>query len=279
VLVGGPPIDIPARTKDGKALDVALTLADVSDSPSPRYVLAVIRDMTDVRRAERELQRALEAMREFVATASHDLRTPLMSVLGFARSLLQSEHQLSEEQRREFLEAILRGATHASRLVDDLLMLSQIQAGVLPSHPQETAVASAVMEAVLRCGVDATFQIDIDLAVLVDPHQLERILVNYLTNAARHGEPPISVTAERDGPMVAIGVRDSGRGVPDEFVPRLFTTFARDGTVTTAGTGLGLSIVRGLAQANGGDAYYESSASGTCFGVRLPVASPVTSAD
>jgi len=276
VLVGGPPIDVPATTKRGGALDVALSLSDVTDSGSRRYVLAVIRDMTQVRQAERESQQSMDAMRDFVATASHDLRTPLTSVLGFATSLLESGDCLAVEERQSFLEAIVRGASTASRLVGDLLTLSQLTAGVPPTHPTDTGVAAVAKEAVLHSGVDATIEIDEHLTVRVDAHHLERVLVNYLTNAARHGQPPVSVTAERQGVTVAIGVRDHGPGVPREFVSRLFTSFARAETASAGGTGLGLSIVHGLAVANGGEAYHEATSGGTCFGIRLPSGAPAT---
>ena len=113
--------------------------------------------------------------------------------------------------------------------------------------------------------------IDDGLRAAVDPDHLLRILVNYLVNAGLHGAPPIRVTAVEHGEQVEVCVHDSGPGVPDDFVDRLFTSFARANTSDRRGTGLGLSIVQGLADANGGVAFYDDSA-GTCFGVRLPSA-------
>jgi len=225
-------------------------------------------------KAERELQQANDAMREFVATASHDLRTPLTSVMGFAQTLRQYGDRLSDEERRAHLEAIERGATHASRLVDDLLTLSQIQADVLPTRVEDTAIAASVRQAAHQAGVEVIAEIDEVLTVRVDSHHLERMLVNYLTNAQRYGRPPISVSADLDGSMVAIGVHDCGSGLPPEFVPRVFTSFARADPTLSGGTGLGLSIVRGLALANGGEAYHQRSDSGTCFGILLPLGTP-----
>lgn len=275
VLVGGPPVEIPAVTKAGAVVDVALTLTDVSGADGDgdrRHILALIRDMTAIRASERDIQQAMDAMSEFVATASHDLRTPLTSVMGFAAAMLEVGDGLPVEKQRQFLEAIARGATQASRLVDDLLTLSQIQAGALPTHAQDVCVAAAVREALARTGVSASGPTDEHVTVRADPHHLERILVNYLTNATHYGADPIVVTADIEGAVVDIAVCDGGTGVPPEFVARLFTRFARADASRPDGTGLGLSIVRGLARANGGDTYYEPSADGCRFGVRLPSA-------
>jgi signal transduction histidine kinase len=93
------------------------------------------------------------------------------------------------------------------------------------------------------------------------------------TNALTYGEPPVDVNAESSGPFVEVGVEDRGPGVPADLAPRLFAKFARgeDRAARREGTGLGLSIVRGLAQANGGDAWYRPAVPrGSCFLVKLP---------
>lgn len=270
VLVGGAPVDVPAVRRDGARLDVSLSLTDVSEDGERRYVLAVIRDMTAVRRAQRDLQLALSAMEEFVATASHDLRTPITTVLGFARTMLDSDDAISPAERRTFLEAILRGATHAARLVDDLLTLSQIQAKAVPIHVEDVAIRDAVTEAMERSRVEAVVDVDDRLRVRVDAHHLQRMLGNYLANARNHGGDPITVDAIDEGDHITIRVIDHGGGVPEAFVPRLFNRFARANTSASIGTGLGLSIVRGLAEAHGGSASYEPTADGSCFHVTLP---------
>src|SRR5262249_20650906 len=108
-----------------------------------------------------------------------------------------------------------------------------------------------------------------------DPDHIQRIVGNYISNAIKYGQEPIVTEAASNPPFVDVRVRDCGHGVPDEFVDRLFSKFSRAEQVKAAkpGTGLGLSIVRTLAQANGGDVWYEPNApAGSCFGVRLPAA-------
>ena len=274
-LVGRGAVDLPGRTKSGEVRDIALSLTDVSTTgdSSVRHVLAVVRDVTAEREVERRLQRTNDAMRDFVATASHDLRAPLTSVLGFARTIRDHGDLLGDEDRAASVDAIVRGAEHATRLVDDLLTLSQLQAGVLVTMATTVEVAAAAAEAVRQSGVAAsTSGVASGLAVFVDGLHLERILVNFLVNAGRYGRPPVRVTAdgEADGSAVVVRVWDAGDGVPDGFVPRLFTPFARADPSRRDGTGLGLSIVRGLAEANGGEVSYERIEGSSAFGVRLP---------
>jgi len=255
---------------------VALTLTDVSeisDARSRRHVLAIIRDVTDVRRAERELKEANRVREEFMATASHDLRSPLTAVLGFSRLLVESGADVSEEKRLEFAHAIDRGATRAVRLIEDLLTISQIQSGIIAARQEELWVAQAASEAVLQAKSAATVHVDEGLAVSADPDHLERILVNYLVNAGRYGAPPVTVSAVAGPRGVRIRVCDAGSGVPEELQARLFTSFVGANPSVRESTGLGLSIVKGLALANGGDVFYEKADTGCCFGITLPLLS------
>jgi PAS domain S-box-containing protein len=271
VLVGRDPVDVAAVTKAGEHRDVSLTLTDVSQDEDRRYVLAMLRDVTPERTAEREAAAATAAMRTFVATASHDLRSPLAAVLGFAKLLADSGDQLGPDRRQTCIEAIERGARQASRLVDDLLTLSYINADAVSTRPERVAVADVARQAVADTGVDASIDIGGAVEAHVDPEHLRRILVNYLVNADRYGAPPVVITAASSDDGVEVRVGDGGTGVPETFIDRLFTTFARADESDRRGTGLGLSIVQGLATANGGRAFYDDS-DGSSFGVTLRIA-------
>lgn len=215
-----------------------------------------------------------ESMQLFVATASHDLRTPLASALGFAELLEQPGPELSDQQRAEFVAAILRATRQASRLVDDLLTLSKIQAHRVEVRPEWVALRPAIDTAVEKSAPDATVTCDEGIAVWVDPHHLHRMLVNYLSNAVRYGAPPIEVSVAPAEERIEIRVSDAGDGVPPDFLDRLFTSFARASHVKPEGTGLGLSIVKGLAEANQGEVFYQPRPTGgSCFGLRLERAS------
>jgi PAS domain S-box-containing protein len=269
VLVGNDPVDVTAVTRAGDVRDMSLSITDVSQDDDRRFVLAVLRDVTPERTAQREAAAATTAMREFVATASHDLRSPLAAVLGFATLLADNGDQLGPERRQTCIDAIERGARQASRLVDDLLTLSHINAGALVTRPELVLVGDVARQAVAETGIEACVDVDEQVVVHVDPDHLRRILVNYLVNADRYGSTPVVVRAERSNGGVEVRVDDAGEGVPEAFVARLFTTFARADESDRRGSGLGLSIVQGLAVANGGHAFYDGDR-GSSFGVVLP---------
>jgi signal transduction histidine kinase len=233
------------------------------------------RAATDLRQANEELRAADEMKSHFVAVASHELRTPLTSIMGFATTLDQFWDRLSEEQRRGQVEIIEEQARRLARLVDDLLTLSRIEAGVLETRRNRVELREAVAQAVGSFpGREGVVEVAVapDLCVHADPDHVQQILVNYLSNAMRYGAPPIELEAREDGRWVDVTVRDAGNGVPEAFRPRLFEAFSQaSSTHGVGGTGLGLSIVRGLAEAQGGRAWFEpNEPQGSRFVVRLP---------
>jgi signal transduction histidine kinase len=226
--------------------------------------------------ATTELQEANQAIRDFVAVASHDLRGPLTAIIGAATLMRRRWDDLSETQRGEFLGMIERQSGLLERMVDDLLTLSRIEAGAIEPRARAVELRAAIDAAIAGFTETSSIEVTVpaDACVVVDPDHLQRILTNYVGNALKYGAPPIGVEVTRgsDG-WVEVRVSDNGAGVPDEFVPRLFGKFARadnEATRRQRGTGLGLSIVRGLAQVNGGDTWYEPhEPHGSCFAVRL----------
>ena len=282
--------------KDGRRLEVSVTLSPVRD-PQGRVVAAsvIARDITRAKELESALQRyarEVEAanqklaetnktLQEFVAIASHDVRGPLSTILGFVTALPRTWDATSDEQKREFIAAIERAARRIARLVDDLLTVSKIDAGRISVYKQSVDLRHAVDEAVHR-SADLENGVGIRIpptSVEADPDHVERILTNYVTNALKYGEEPVEVEAREDDGWVEIRVRDSGPGVPKDFVPRMWDKFSRpdDAEQRKDGTGLGLSIVAGLARANGGTAWYEPNhPRGSCFCLRLPRANART---
>ena len=232
----------------------------------------------EVERTNRDLEAANQSLRDFVAVASHDLRGPASAVLGFASTLSKKWDVLSEAEKLEFLEIIERRGRFLSRMLDSLLTISRIEAGALDVH-RETLEADAVIARALEDLSEeraAAVQVVCSPGLLVeaDSDHVQRILVNYITNAFKYGKPPVIVEARGTGRYVEFVVRDHGEGIPEAFADRLFHKFSRAETEVTRqekGAGLGLSIVEGLARANDGEAWYEANRpTGSCFGVRLP---------
>jgi len=253
---------------------------------TPAGMVAGLRDVNDLVKARQEAQRlsdalqaSNESLRDFVAVASHDLRTPLVTIGGFTKILTDNWATLSDEARLKQLGAIKRGVDRLSTLTNDLLTSAKVEGEADQPRPEHIRLTTA-LASYLETNREKLGAVDVrcppELVAVVDPAHLTRVLDNYLTNAVKYGEPPIAVEAERVGDFVELRVRDHGPGVPPELVSRLFTKFDHGVTPTTRatqGTGLGLSIVKALAEANHGDARYQhNEPNGGCFVVRLPAA-------
>jgi signal transduction histidine kinase len=232
----------------------------------------------ELRGAAADLMVANTAMREFVAIASHELRTPTTVVKGFASTMQSHWDSIEESDRRTYLDAIVRSADHLAHLVDDLLTVSKIDAGVVETHAEAVPVECNIHRALEDLGYTTDFVVCVppNLAICADPEHLRRILRNYIENAVHYGAPPFVVEVTCVDEHAELRVRDQGEGLPAEFLPRAFEKFAQALHVPGAerkGTGLGLSIVRGLARAGGGDAWYEpNQPNGSCFAASFPLA-------
>lgn len=211
---------------------------------------------------------------DFVAMTAHELRNPIAAVLGSAETLEQYWDSLDEPTKRKLVSAIARQGVQLKRLVSDLLALSRLEAGSLPVNPADRVLAPILETAVANLARDIpNIEIDCpsDLVVHADPDRVEQMVSNYLTNAGKYGVPPVLVSARAADGSVEIRVRDHGDGVPQGSIPRLFERYSEAANSRRGGIGLGLYIVRGLAEAQGGEAWYEESpGGGACFVVRLP---------
>jgi signal transduction histidine kinase len=239
-----------------------------------QYIVARLRTQTrELESANRELAAASEIQSRFVSMVAHELRTPLTSISGFATTLLS--YDVTEPDRTRFISIIDEQALRLTRLTDDLLTVSKITADAVSTHPQPVNVAATVehvLEKLHREGIEV--HCPRSLVALADIDHFEQILVNYISNAEKYGHAPITVSGKANNGWVELRVCDTGDGVPDAFVPQLFTEFSRaPSTADIPGTGLGLAIVRGLARAQGGDSFFmPNSPRGACFGVRIPAA-------
>jgi two-component system sensor histidine kinase KdpD len=208
---------------------------------------------------------------------SHDLRSPLTAIMAAAEAL--HSPSLTEAERNELVTAVTEEATRLSRLIDNLLDLSRLEADAAEPRPEWCSVEEVVRAAVDDLGLpEGTFKVSVDAdlpPVRADAAQLERAFANLLDNAHRHsGGFPVSVRARDVGGRVMIRVVDRGPGIPQAQRERIFEPFYRSGTEGTGhrGSGLGLAIVRGFVEANGGHVWVESlPGQATSFVVELPV--------
>ena len=231
------------------------------------------RSNAELATANRELAKLDRLKTEFLAVAAHELRTPLTSVSGFTKTVLAQWDSLDDERRRTLLQIADEQGDHLTRLVGDLLDLSRLEAGELRAVPEEVelrALLDSTREPLLG-GVEV--RCATDLCAYADPRHVAQIVRNYVQNARKYGRDPIVIEARRTNGALEVAVSDAGDGVPAELVPYVFEKFRRDSSAPGAGAGLGLAIVRGLARANGGDAWYRPNGTrGSVFAVRLPAA-------
>ena len=240
-------------------------------------VLLLLRDVTEARRAE-------QARRDFVANASHELRTPVAAIHGAAETLLLGA--LSDPQAaRGFVEMISRQADRLARLTRDLLDLSRIESGHWAMEPSAVEVDQAlrtasdlVTPAAQEKGLEVRREaLPPALAVRADPRALEHVLVNLLDNAVKYTPPggKVTLSAARRPDGVVLAVSDTGPGIERHHLSRVFERFYRADAGRSreqGGTGVGLAIVKALVQAQGGEVGVESGAGGSRFWVRLPEA-------
>jgi signal transduction histidine kinase len=215
-----------------------------------------------------------ELKANFVAIASHELRTPATSVYGVLTTLLERDEHLSEGLRRELLQVGVEQGERLRRLLEELLDLSRLDARGVNVEPRPLVLASVLREIVseaLPTGANVAFDVPDDLAVVADPIVLDRIVSNLLINAVRYGAGPITVSAEAGVTSFRVTVEDSGEGVSEDLRPRLFERFARTDSANV-GSGLGLAIARGYARAHGGDLVYDPGTRGARFELIIPQA-------
>ncbi|MDA0327626.1 MAG: ATP-binding protein [Gemmatimonadetes bacterium] len=231
-------------------------------------------DVTHLRRLE-------QVRRDFVANASHELKTPLTSIRGYAETLVETDPP--EPTRRKFMESIRNNTLRLQRLVDDLLDLSRLDSGGWVASPDALSVSDVVWESwdLISARVDAsrTFTLNGDADVVADRDGLLQVFSNLFENAVRHtdshGHVAVIVDSDDAGRVAHISVTDDGEGIPARSLPRIFERFYRADSSRArdfGGTGLGLAIVKHFIGAMGGEIEAESEwGKGTTIRFTLPL--------
>jgi signal transduction histidine kinase len=206
----------------------------------------------------------------FVAIASHELRTPATSVYGVLKTLAERGDQLTDELREELLLVGVSQGERLRRLLEELLDLSRLDARAISVEPRPVVLKAVLADVVGGLSATDAIELDIpdDMAAVVDPLVVERVLSNLVTNATRYGAPPIRIEARQRDRHLRLAVEDAGPGIPEELEGRIFDRFARGSGET--GHGLGLAIARAYAQAHGGDLVYDPRARGARFELLIP---------
>lgn len=237
----------------------------------------------DLQQQAHELQEALDTEARFFARMSHDLRTPLNSIIGFSSILSQGMAGELTEPQREQAAMILNSGRHLLALVNDILDISQIQSGHLELHPEELPTCEFVdqLVAIVRPlaeqrGLELVLEYrEVPECVRSDKERLRQILLNLLGNAIKFtDEGRVSLTIHGENDRVVFVVQDTGPGIPPEDQVSVFEEFSRTSRppLGAEGAGLGLPIVRHLCRALGGEVRLHSEPGvGSTFTVDLPV--------
>ena len=292
VATPGDDLDLEYRTRgrEGETLwlrDIVHIAVDARGKP---VVRGLIVDVTEGKRAEQALRRseqkyseafhrereatrrlrALDEMKNtFLEAVSHDLRTPLTSILGSAVTLEQSGMDIPREDAVDLLRRIASNARKLERLLGDLLDLDRLQRGIITPQRRRIDVGALVRGAVqefeqlggrkVECGSD-------ELIANIDPPKVERIVENLLSNASRHTSPDSRIWArvERREEGLLVVVEDEGPGVPDDLKDAIFEPFRQGPGPASAspGVGVGLSLVARFAELHGGRAWVEDRPGG-----------------
>jgi signal transduction histidine kinase len=280
----GPVVVVPLITGDGchsfLLADRRGAAFDLDDSD--QVLLAtlgtIISALLDKTISLDELAKVGNLKTDFIALASHELRTPTAALCGIAATLHQRGDGLSAQQRRSLSGALQEQGQRLQRLVDQLLDLSRLEATSVSIAPAPLAVRNRTEEIVrgVAAGRADEIELHIDPGLLMDgdADAFDRIVSNLITNALRYGRRPIAVSASTQDRHFRLAVEDRGPGVSPELEPQLFDRFTRGDNAAKSGTGLGLSIARSYARAHGGELVYErASPHGARFELVMPAAS------
>ena len=228
------------------------------------------------RPSERASTEPVSAM-EIVAAVSHELRSPLTSVKGFSRLLLDRWDRLSETDKLDLVAQINRDADRVTRLVTELLDISRIEIGRLSLRMEGIDLAALVRDIVARVelshpAIVCVVAIDELPRVTADRDRVEQILTNLIENGAKYATVDrMRVDAYADESSAFVAVSDEGPGIPLDELESVFTKFYRREVAQPSGTGLGLWISRNLAEAHGGELVASrNERGGTTFTLRLP---------
>ena len=298
----GEPLELPAVRKDGREIDVELSLSPIGPAETPdgggRFVLAILRDVTERKRAEaslrafaEKLQQSNRELQDFAYVASHDLQEPLRKVSSFSERLRTTYGDALGEQGLDYLRRMEGATVRMQGLIEDLLSLSRVTTRATPFERVDLGAVAAEVLSDLEARLEetgGTVEVGALPSIEADRAQMRQLLQNLIGNSLKfhkQGEPPrVKVYGEPGGrastnggrPRFRLVVEDNGIGFDGEHLSRIFVPFERlHGRGAYEGTGMGLAICRKVVERHGGEITAQSApGQGATFTVTLPVRLP-----
>jgi PAS domain S-box-containing protein len=280
-------LEVRRQRKGGVIIEVALAVSPIKDGAgNVTGFLHLAKDITEKMRYERRLRDLDKMKSDFVSNVSHELRTPLTAVKGSVDNMLDGITGTLNEKQIRYLTRIKSNTDRLSRLINDLLDLSRIEAGKIDIKPTVLSpenLARDVVEILRSMVVDKLIDLEVichehDVTAWADRDKVTQVLMNLVGNAVKfapsHGN--VTIAIERDGDSwVQVSVADTGPGIPRPELERIFDKFYQVSQVDkrkSRGTGLGLAISKALVQMHGGKIWVESElGKGSTFSFTLPV--------
>ena len=252
---------------------------DETEAKNLLHVFGAVGGLAFARALEQERVIRLSDLRsQFIARAAHELRAPF-AILHGTITTLNDQDDLPPEHEESLHEVLFQQTQRTTRLIDQVLDLSGLDASAVPIERERFRVRERLEDVVAPVAADRPDDVRLELpahlVVDADPTAVERIVANLVTNALRHGRPPVTIEARQHDRHFQLSVEDRGAGVERSFVPHLFDRFSRsDAATPTEGSGLGLAIARSYAHAHGGELVYtRAEPQGARFELVLPHAS------
>jgi signal transduction histidine kinase len=275
-----------AKRKDGSTFDVHMW-ARLAHDPSGREIYpSTSVDITERKRAEEALRKAVQARDEFISICSHELKTPITSMkLQFQmaeRQLKRGDSRVfSEEMVRKRIEGTNRQLDRMTRLIEEMLDVTRLGRG-RPQLEMEsfdlsallTEMADRFQEQFAQIGTTLALSAEAGIIVEADRYRIEQVVSNLLTNSIKYGNrKPVEMTLKKEGPNAQVRVKDHGEGIKPDSLERIFNRFERAISANNiSGLGLGLYICRQIVSAHGGKIWAESKqGEGSAFVLELPL--------
>ena len=283
-------LEVRRKRKDGVIMEAALAVSPIKDRDGTVIgFLHLAKDITEKQRYEKRLKELDRMKSDFVSNVSHELRTPLTSIKGSVDNMLDGLTGPVNEKQVRYLARIKSNADRLSRLINDLLDLSRIEAGRIDLQPTNlplTALAREVAEHLRPLAAEKLIQIEVaahdpGVTAWADRDKVTQVLINLLSNAIKftpsHGKVTVALEKNGDG-WAEVSVRDTGPGIRPDEAGKIFDKFyqvAQAANQKTRGTGLGLAISKSLVEMHGGTIRVESEPErGSTFSFTLPAARP-----
>ncbi len=279
-------LEVRRNRKDGVIIEVALAVSPIKDGAGNMTgLLHLAKDITEKMRYEKRLRDLDKMKSDFVSNVSHELRTPLTAVKGSVDNMLDGLTGALNEKQIRYLTRIKSNTDRLSRLINDLLDLSRIEAGridLAPTVLSPETLAKEVVENLRSIAVDKLIELEVTchksgVTAWADRDKITQILMNLVGNAIKftssHGNVIVAIEKNNDG-WVQISVADTGSGIPREELDRIFDKFYQLAQVDkqkSRGTGLGLAISKALVEMHGGRIWVESEVGrGSTFCFTMP---------